>query len=133
MPTFNVQSYACSVDGFEHTTVVTARSRGQAKSLFWRNNIDCMPDLPYTAIRCRSMGSPVTSDAFRRNAQYRRIPFARVGMRIKVGSKMGTIIDNNSSANLDVLFDDGQVLNCHPHHMITYYEGNRVLARDCDG
>jgi hypothetical protein len=60
-------------------------------------------------------------------AKYRCIPFARVGMRVRVGDEMGTIVGHNSSSNLDVLFDlgsryPGEVLNCHPHSQVTYFD-----------
>ena len=47
-------------------------------------------------------------------------------MEVQVGEMGGVIVGNNSSANLDVLITDGkykgQVLNCHPHWEITYYD-----------
>ena len=69
-------------------------------------------------------------EAFRRTCENREIPFAKIGMKVRVGDRMGTIKGSNYSANLDVEFDgDDFVSNCHPHWNITYYSANgEVLA-----
>ncbi len=47
-------------------------------------------------------------------------------MAVLVGDFMGVIVGHNSSANLDILAIngkyEGQVLNCHPHSEITYFD-----------
>ena len=44
----------------------------------------------------------------------------------KCGIWNGVIVGQNSSANFDVLFSDGphagQTLNCHPLHMMKYFD-----------
>ena len=116
----NVFCFAVSVKGVDHETLINARTAGKAKYQHWLNIIDCMPDLPITAMRARKVGPPHTSDQFMRNASYRGIPQLRCGQRVKVGEASGFVVGHNSSANLDVLFDDdspryaGMTLNVHP-------------------
>ncbi len=109
---------------------IIAKSAGLAKSRFLREAVDWFQDLVYTSICARVIGrvrDMETSEAFIRNAKYRGIDFAKVGMRVKVGDDMGTITGHNSSANLNVLFDDdsrypGEEHNCHPHWDIIYFD-----------
>ncbi len=118
-----IRAYGCRTryeEAGEHEHVVHHTSRGRAKAEFLAE-LD-MPEYEYTDIRCRCLGRPRTSQAFKDNAEYRGIPFAYVGMMVMVGDKRGWIVGHNSSANLDVLFDDGLTLNCHPNWMITYYD-----------
>ncbi len=68
-------------------------------------------------------------EKFQDQAQRRGIEFAKIGMRVSVNGKMGTIKSMNNHLNLDVVFD-GQKhkSNCHPHWMTKYYdnEGNII-------
>ena len=58
---------------------------------------------------------------FDRVKEYRQIPFAEIGMKVRVGNMNdGYIVGANSSCNLDVLID-GVVWNVHPNSEITYY------------
>ena len=117
-----LRSYLCSLDG-QHWTTYNALSAGMAKNQY---RIDLDMEIPYTSIKCRVGGYPYTSDDFIKNAKYRDVEFAYCGMAVQVGEMGGVIVGNNSSANLDVLITDGkykgQVLNCHPHWEITYYD-----------
>lgn len=130
--TTTISAFACRLRYDEHETIINTTSAGKAKSEFFRRVSDCCPNLDYTDIRVRRIGAPVTDAGFRRNAIYRGIPFAHVGMRVKVGESTGHIVGHNSSANLDVLFHDGpyagEVLNCHPNSEVTYYDedGNKI-------
>ena len=123
-----LQAFACRCKGDPHETTINTTSAGKAKSEYFTRLLDCSPDYKFTDIRIRRLGSPVSSDGFRRNAIYRGIPFAYVGMRVKVGEDSGRIVGHNSSANLNVLFDDGRhkglVLNCHPNWMMTYFDAD---------
>ena len=99
---------------------VNARTAGQAKNDYHRQVTDAWPDVPYTAMRCRKIGAPQTSEAFRRNAAYRGMPDVHCGQRVTVGEARGVIVGHNASANFDVLFDAdspkyaGMKLNVHP-------------------
>ena len=114
-----LRAYACGIKGMEGSQIMNARSRGKAKSSFLCS-LDM--DIPYTSIRCKDAGAPLTSERFMENARYRNIPFAYVGMRVEVDGKPGVITGHNSSANLNVLFDDGQQSNCHPNWMVKYFD-----------
>ena len=122
-----LRAYACGIKGMDGSQIINARSRGKAKVIFW---YDCDMDFPFILITCRVHGPVFTSDAFVRNAIYRNIPFAYVGMRVHlVGVGQGIIVSHNSSANLNVLFDDGQVQNCHPNWMMKYFnDAGRLVA-----
>ena len=125
----SVQAFECWVKGGEESSrTVYATSIGKAKSRYRLEASDWDPDVEYMDIGARkSPAAPVTTDDFRRMAEYRGIPFAQCGMRVCVGGEMGTIVGHNSSSNLDVLFDadsryPGEVLNCHPHWKVTYFD-----------
>ena len=113
-------AWEVSVKGTEWTKIVNARTRGRAKRDYHLDVRDAWPDVPYTAMRCRKIGAPHTSESFKRNARYREMPAVRCGQRVKVGEARGVIAGHNDSANFDVLFDDdspkyaGLTLNCHP-------------------
>lgn len=108
------------VDHPEWSGVVNHFTASKAKAEYYRGLIDTWPNIPFTALRARKDGGPLTSEQFVRNASYRGLPNARCGDRVKVGEGVGTIVGHNSSANFDVLFDEdspkypGMKLNCHP-------------------
>ena len=116
-------AYEVSVAGRDWRQIVNARTPGKAKHSYHRQVLDAWPDVPFTAMRCRKVGAPQTSDAFRRNAAYRGLPDVRCGQRVIVGEARGAIVGHNSSANFDVLFDDdspryaGLTLNVHPNSL----------------
>lgn len=117
-----LKSFQVSLDG-EHWEIINALSRGQAKSNY---HSACDFDVPYTYVKCRSYGNIHTSEDFIQMAKYRKIEFAYCGMSVNVKDVgQGVIISHNSSSNLNVMFIEGkyknQVLNCHPHNKITYY------------
>lgn len=128
-----LRAFECGVKGKDWKTVVHAMSSGKAKSEYQRDLHESWPEIPYTAITCRCLGRPVTSDDFKRTAEYRGVPFARVGMAVKVGEDDGVIVGNNGSANFDVLFTSGryrgQVLNCHPHSRMRYFGADGTEIR----
>ena len=113
-------AWEVSVKGTDWTKIVNARTAGQAKRDYHLDVRDAWPDVPYTAMRCRKIGAPHTSERFKHNARYRGMPEVRCGQRVKVGDARGVIVGHNDSANFDVLFDDdspryaGMRLNCHP-------------------
>ncbi len=111
-------------------------SPGKARYLYWIENQDVFDLrfrelLPKLKVKC--LGLPITSDEFKKNAEYRQISFAYCGMMVKVGDETGYIVGHNSSANLDVLFRQGkyagQVLNCHPHSEIEYFSSAGALIK----
>ncbi len=127
------RAYDCWVDGIDwsHATVIET-SPGRAKRERWHRIREPYPDIPYTAVRCRVAGPIEDTEAFRRTASYRGVPFAHMGMSVKVGGHSGIIVDRNDSANFDVLFFEGPNkglrLSCHPHWMMQYFDkdGNEV-------
>jgi hypothetical protein len=127
-------AYEVSVKGTDWTMVVNARSSGKAKSDYHRDVTDVWPDVQFTDMRCRKVGTPHTSEAFKRNAEYRGLPNIRCGQRVIVGKSHGVIVGHNASANLNVLFDDdapryaGMTLNCHPCEVAMEVAGQEVAA-----
>lgn len=130
-----LRAFSCTVAGEpdDPGTIVNARSRGRAKSQYL--SILDMDGIEYTDVRARVSGSlPVTTQRFIENAKYREIPFARVGMRVQVGNEKGAITGHNSSANLDVLFDEDSkypdmTLNCHPNWDIKYFDDDGDIIK----
>lgn len=115
-------AFEVSVANTDWTRIVNARTAGQAKSWYFRELQDPWPNILFTALRCRRIGEPQTSDQFQSNARYRGMPDVRCGQRVKCGDAFGYIVGHNSSANFDVLFDDdskysGQRLSVHPHEV----------------
>lgn len=125
-----LKSYQCSLDG-EHWSSYNATSRGQAKMQYWH---DLDGDFEYLRIRCQVLGAVYTSEEFIRNAEYRGIEFAYCGMVVDVGGCWGIIVGHNDSANLNILFTEGEnkgmILNCHPNWKVTYYDrtGNIIKS-----
>lgn len=111
-------------------------SPGKAKYLYWIDNQDVF-NLPFKEVlpklKVKCLGLAITSDDFKRNAEYRNIPFAYCGMMVKVGDETGYIVGHNSSANLDVLFRQGKyagrVLNCHPNSEMEYFSASGQLIK----
>lgn len=99
---------------------INASSAGKAKSEYHQLLLDCYPEVPFTALRCRMVGAPKSSREFVRCAAYRGLPAVRCGQKVKVGAATGVIVGHNASANFDVLFDEaspkyaGLRLNVHP-------------------
>lgn len=115
-----IAAFEVSVAGTDWTSVINAPTRGKAKSEYWSRVVDAWSNIPFTAIRCRRIGAPVSSPQFISNAVYRGMPGVRCGDRCRVGESIGTIVGHNSSANFDVYFDSdapkyaGLTLNVHP-------------------
>jgi hypothetical protein len=115
----DIYAWEVSVKGTDWTKTVNARTSGQAKRDYHLDVIDAWPEVPFTAMRCRKLGPPQTSERFVHNAQYRGLPDVKCGQRVMVGNASGVIVGHNSSANFDVLFEEdskypGMKLNCHP-------------------
>jgi hypothetical protein len=77
----------------------------------------------------------VTTPDIERTAKYRGVEFVRAGMTVIVDGTKGVIVGNNSSANWDVLFDEGtkwggQILNCHPTWEIVYLADDGTVLSD---
>jgi hypothetical protein len=132
-----LRAYECGVKGRNWNRTVHAMSPGKAKVEYWRDVREAWPDIPYTAITCRVVGEPQSSEEFQRTAQYRGVPFARVGMNVLVDDMPGVIVGPNASANFDVLFTggkyNGQTLNCHPGHMMRFFDADGRSSRPAAG
>jgi len=114
----------------------TTTSPGKARYMAYIDSCDCF-EITFKKFieltRVNSTGGIITSEAFKKNAEYRGIPFAYCGMVVKVGDDMGNIVGHNDSANLDVLFSSGKykgiVLNCHPHSEMEYFDAKGELIK----
>ena len=129
----SLRAYECTVRGTCWHRVVHATTSGRAKAEYWRDVHEAWQDIPYTAITARCVGGPITDDRFRSVAEYRGVPFARIGMAVEVGGARGVIVGHNSSSNFNVHFEagkySGQILNCHPNWSIRYFgRDGQVLA-----
>lgn len=131
----SLRAFECTVAGTDWATTVHHVSAGKAKAQYFRHVREAWQDTPYTAIRCRVLGAPRDSEAFRHTATSRGLPDAHIGQRVRVGDSEGWIVDRNDSANFNVLFYTGRytggTLNCHPHcDGFTFIDDPPPLARD---
>jgi hypothetical protein len=119
----------------EWAKTINARSAGKAKGAYHRDLTDAWPDVPFTKIRARKIGKPVTSERFRANARYRGMPDVECGQRVTVNGNAGTITGHNSSANFEVIFDDdaphyaGLKLNVHPQDVVLIRHNDKDQAQ----
>jgi hypothetical protein len=113
--------------------VVYAATPGKAKHKRLLELRDGWDDIEYTGMRCKRLAgfaSNETDEDFARVAEYRGIPFARLGMFVEVSGKRGIIVGHNSSSNLDVLFENGSVLNCHPWSRVKYFDEDGDVIKE---
>lgn len=127
-PCSPLRAYEITVVDTDWHQIVHARTASKAKYLYIRDVWESWPEVSFKHLRCRLVGAPQT-------AEYRGVPFARIGMRVRCGGDFGVIVDRNSSANFDVLFDRGGIFNCHPNWMMKYFdESGKLIAEfgdDC--
>jgi hypothetical protein len=125
----SVFAFAVRVNGAPQwgETIYNTTTAGRAKNAHYVSVSEAWPDLKFTDMRVRKVGAPHTSAEFRRTAAYRSMPNLNCGQRIEVAVgqgriAQGTIVGHNSSANFDVLFDEGGpyaglTLNVHPQEL----------------
>lgn len=71
---------------------------------------------------------PNTQKAIDAVCEYRRLPRIRKGFRCEVHGDCGIIVGGNSSANFNVKFSDGVVINCHPEWKMTIFDHNNEIV-----
>ena len=132
--TFRVCTYHCwfSDRYGVYAQNITHVSAGKAKSAYFNDISPHCDWLKYTHIKVRSLGAPITDEKFLNTAKYRNVPFARVGMAVEVLGRRGLIIGSNSSANFNVVFENGEVLNCHPNWEMRFFDeqGNEIQVSE---
>jgi hypothetical protein len=116
-----VRAYSCwPKQRPDWATTIHAFTPSAARCEAWRGIREAWDGIKYTDMRSRFIGAPVTDDDFRRVAESRGVPFARVGMGVIVDGKPGVLVGANDSANFDVMFEGGRVGNCHPNWNMEY-------------
>ena len=123
------RAFECFVKGTDWVHVEIALTAGKAKHRYWRSVHEAWDGVPFTAIRARCLGKPqlnrAAAEKLAHVAQYRCMPWVRVGMKVESDSGQGVIAGGNDSCNFDVLFTSGkyrgQIGNCHPMEL-TYEE-----------
>ena len=116
--------------------IVAAETAGKAKYALYMDLddiYDSFSNFLRDVLSCKKVGElrPTSkTEDFDRVCEMRGIPFAKVGMKVVVGKHEGVVVGVNSSANLDVRFNDRNgTANCHPNSNITYYDDDgSVLA-----
>jgi hypothetical protein len=127
-----LRSYECWVPGLEWSgDTIPACSSGKARYKYLRRLQDAGWDVAFKDIKVRSMGAihtPRPTEAFDRVARARGVPFAHPKMRVEVDGTPGVIWGVNDGSNFDVLITAGaragQILNCHPHWHMRYFDGS---------
>jgi len=97
------------VRGFDYVVVVNHRTAGRAKSAFFSSLTDAWPDVPFTDLRVRKVGAPVTGEQFEHCARIRGVSGWRCGDRVAVLELAGAgavLVGSDSSACFRVLLDD---------------------------
>ena len=135
-----LKAFACSIKGSPFPpTIIYHTTVGKAKYQFFIDLDDCYPDLKYTditAYKVETNDDDKVHREFARTATYRGVPFAKIGMAVRVEGHEGEIAGKNSDANFDVLFLEGPhkglILNCHPNWAMEYFDeqGNLIKAFD---
>ena len=113
---------------------ITATSPSKAKYLAYLDLGDIYESfadflLDVESVRKVCAYAPMPTDMFERSKMTRNVPIAHLGMTVMVGNRHGIIIGGNDSANFDVQFEDGTVVNCHPLSNISYFNRQNELIR----
>ena len=137
-----LRAYECRLDPEWITSegpfrkTVMAENAGKARYHCLLDLRDAGYRVRFQDIRVRSTSSLplVTLDAFAETARRRGVPFARIGMKVKVGEHSGIITGKNDSSNFDVLFTEGPhkglALNCHPNWEMKYFAADGSILAD---
>lgn len=113
----------------EVTETVNAQSAGAAKVSYWRDVQDAWPSIPYTAVRARKIGPPVSSAAFLLGVSYRGIPHVRCGDRVTWKNGAGVIVGfGGGGAWLEVVIDGGGRCYVHPGECHEYMQRSEPEA-----
>lgn len=129
MPAF--RSFVIAYRGETYDKIITASSAGRAKYQALLDMRDVNPDARITEFSAHVCARIHHPENFRSSIhRHRGLPLVRIGMRVEVGGKPGVIVGSNSSANLDVEFTCGEVLNCHPQWMIRYIDDQGATVYD---
>lgn len=127
-----VRPYECSIpeficEGQPFSKTVLAQSAGKARYQVLLDLRESGWEPKFQDIIVRSVNAlsmPMLA-AFARTAEYRGVPFARIGMNVEVEGHPGVIVDKNDSANFDVHFTGGPhkgtTLNCHPNWTMKFF------------
>lgn len=125
-------SYQIALKGLEdRPRTVIAATPGKAKYRVWQEVgelFDSFQHFLENIVWCRKICSFPMAD-FRKTCISRGVPYAEIGMNVRVAGRNGVIIGVNTSANFDVLFDDGTIGNCHPRWNIIYFRENGEIIQ----
>ena len=138
-----LKTYECRIDnyfndGAELSENIIAISPSKARYQFYINReSDGGYKEWFKSIKVRSLGAMKPRDIFgdieefNQMKERRGIGFAYQGMVIDVSGRKGWIVGNNSSLNLDVLFEgETYASNCHPTWETTYYDNKMNIVKD---
>lgn len=128
-----------SIDYFNYTQTVQAETPAKAKYQLYLDAREWFDDGFKNFIPCiksvRLVHKFRVSDLFRDRERFddvkkmRGIEFAKIGMKISVCGKFGTIC-GNIGANLAVCFDGKYYAeNCHPYWQTIYYDENNNVIK----
>jgi hypothetical protein len=132
--------YGSGCDFCDKRTEEFAFTAGQARYRYLLSLWDSFDhsEVSFRDVRVRAfgLGRSGCGKDIARVAEYRGVPFVRPGMRVEVAGSPGRIVGVNSSANFDVVFDDGSyggfAVNCHPLHKMRYFDEDGTLLFDTE-
>lgn len=120
----NISAFECWIPDApwgDASQIINAQSRSAAKVVYWRHVVDAWPDIPYTAVRVRKLGSAQSDASFLIGVRYRGIPHARCGDRVTWKNGGGVIVGfGGGGAWLEVLSDEGWRGYVHPGECYEY-------------
>jgi hypothetical protein len=123
--TMTLRTYEVNVKGQNWAELIVRGSAGAAKYAYLQDIRDSYPEMTFMDLTVRSLGNLEPDESFIRVARYRDVPYAELGMRVKVEDDEGFLVGSNSASNFDVLFTTGKyaghVFNCHPNFKIKYF------------
>lgn len=128
------------LEGKKHEMEITANSEAQAVSMYYKEFKDNKTNILFPIfkelVNCESLGLDNLEQFYSKESnfikmcKYRKIEFARMGMRVQIAGKMATIVGNYKS-DLLVIYDGFAFESkADPRWQIVYFDETGEIVRD---
>ncbi|HGH7177566.1 TPA: hypothetical protein ACJMKJ_005210 [Bacillus wiedmannii] len=128
------------LEGKEHKMELPANSEAQAISMYYKefkfNKTNMLFADFKELVNCESLGLDNLEQFYSKEAnfirmcKYRKIEFARMGMRVQIAGQMATIVGNHKS-DLLVIYDGfSYESKADPRWEIVYFDKNGEIIKD---
>ncbi len=126
--------------GKKHEMEIAAHSEAQAVSMYYKefkeNKTQILFPVFKELVKCENLGLDnleqfyVKEANFIRMCKYRKIEFARMGMRVQIAGRMATIVGNHKS-DLLVIYDGfSYASKADPRWQIVYFDEAGAIIKD---